>query len=94
MRLQYTYRDQNTKQHPFHVNSFHRFNGQFSALETYLEEVKIKLAETPLVKSKNNLPPGEQRAPMELINNKEIILKKADKGTTTVVNYEQRKQNQ
>ena len=55
------------------------------ALETYLEEVKIKLEETPLVKPKNNLPPGEQRALKELINNKESILKKEDKGTTTVV---------
>ena len=54
------------------------------ALETYLEEVKIKLAETPLVKPKNNLPPGEQRTLKELINNKEIILRKVDKGTTTV----------
>ena len=52
------------------------------SLETYLEEVKIKLAETPLVKPKNNLPPGEQRAL------KEIILKKADKCTTTVMNRE------
>ena len=46
------------------------------ALEIYLEEVKVKLAETPLVKPKNNLPSGEQRALKELINNKEIILKK------------------
>ena len=64
------------------------------ALETYLEEVKIKLAETPLVKPKNNLPPGEQRALKELINNKEIILKKADKGTTTVVMNRENKINE
>ena len=86
MRLQYIYHDQNTEQHPFHVKSSWIPPIQRSvALETYLEEVKIKLAETPLVKPKNNLPPGEQRALKELINNKEIILKKADKGTTTVV---------
>ena len=64
------------------------------ALETYLEEVKIKLAETPLVKPKNNLPSGEQRALKELINNKEIILKKADKGTTTVVMNREHKINE
>ena len=85
-RLQYIYHDQNTEQHPFNVKSSWIPPIQRSvALETYLEEVKIKLAETPLVKPKNNLPPGEQRALKELMNNKEIILKKADKGTTTVV---------
>ena len=92
MRLQYIYHDQNTEQHPFHVKSSWIPPIQRSvALETYLEEVKIKLAETPLVKPKNNLPPGEQRALKELINNKEIILKKADKGTTTVVMNEKTK---
>ena len=64
------------------------------ALETYLGEVKIKLAETPLVKPKNNLPTGEQRALKELINNKEIILKKADKSTTTVVMSRENKINE
>ena len=89
MRLQYIYHDQNTEQHPYHVKSSWIPPIQLSvALETYLEEVKIKLAETPLVKPKNNLPPGEQRALKELINNKEIILKKADKGKTTVMNRE------
>ena len=44
-----------------------------------------KACGTPLVKPKNNLPPGEERALKEPINNKEIILKKEDKGTTTVV---------
>ena len=95
MRLQYIYHDQNTEQHPFHVKSSWIPPIQRSvALETYLEEVKIKLAETPLVKPKNNLPPGEQRALKELINNKEIILKKADKGTTTVVMNRENKINE
>ena len=58
---------------------------QSVALETNLEEVKIKLAETPLVKPRNNLPPGEHRALKELINHKDIILKKADKRATTIV---------
>jgi len=48
-------------------------------LESYLEEVKIQLTETQRVKPKNNLPPGE------LMQNKEIIRKKADKSTTTVL---------
>ena len=46
MRLQYIYHDQNTEQHPFHVKSSWIPPIQRSvALETYLEEVKIKLAE-------------------------------------------------
>ena len=50
-----------------------------------LRRSQDKACGTPLVKPKNNLPPGEERALKELINNKEIILKKEDKGTTTVV---------
>ena len=94
MRIPYIYHDQNTEQHPFHMKSSWIPPIQRSFLETYLEEVKIKLAETPLVKPKNNLPPGEQRALKELINNKEIILKKAEKGTTTVVMNRENKINE
>ena len=95
MRLQYIYHDKNTEQHPFHVKTSCIPPIQRSvALETDLEEVKIKLAETPLVKPKNNLPPGERRALKELINNKEIILKKADKGTTTVAMNRENKINE
>ena len=50
-----------------------------------LRRSQNKACGTPLVKPKNNLPLGEERALKELINNKEIILKKGDKGTTTVV---------
>ena len=95
VRLQYIYHDQNTEQHPFHMKSSWIPPIQRSvALETYLEEVKIKLAETTLVKAKINLPPGEQRALKELMNNEEIILKKADKGTTTVVMNRENKINE
>ena len=65
-----------------------------SALESYLEEVKLRLTEVPLNKPKNNLPPGERRALRELIQNKEIILKKADKGTTTVIMKRENKINE
>lgn len=60
----------------------------------FVSVYKIKLAETPLVKRKNNLPPAEQRALKELINNKEIILKKAHKGTTTVAMNRENKINE
>ena len=54
----------------------------------------MRLAETPLVKPKNNLPPGQQRALKEFTNNKEIILKKANKGTKTVVMNRENKINE
>lgn len=86
MRLQYIYHDKDTEQHPFHVKSSWIPPVQRSiALESYLEEVKIQLAEITINKPKNILPPGERQALKDLIHNKEIILKKADKGTTTVI---------
>ena len=95
IRLQYIYHDKNTEQHPFHVkSSWIPLIQRSVALETYLEEVKIKLAETPLVKPKNNLPPTERQALKEFINNKEIILKKEDKGTATVVMNRENKINE
>ena len=55
------------------------------ALETYLEEVKIQLAEIKIDKPKNNLPVKERQAIKELKENKEINIKRADKGSTTVI---------
>ena len=72
MRLQYIFHEKDNKPHPV-------------ALETYLEEVKIKLAEINVSRPKDNLPQSERKAVKELMNNKNIVLKKADKGTTTVV---------
>ena len=95
IRLQYIYHGQNTEEHPFHKKSSWIPSIQRSvALETYLEEVKINLAETPLVKPKINLPPGKQRALNEPTTNKETTHKKADKGTTTVVMNTENKINE
>ena len=79
MRLKYIYHGKDTVPHPFHVKSSWIPPVQRSVdLESYLEEVKLRLTEVPLNKPKNNLPPGERRALRELIQNKEIILTKAD----------------
>ena len=95
MRLKYIYHGKDTVPHPFHVKSSWIPPVQRSvALESYLEEVKLRLTEVPLNKPKNNLPPGERRALRELIQNKEIILKKADKGTTTVIMKRENKINE
>ena len=57
----------------------------FVALESYLENVKTQLAEIKITNPKNNLSRSEVKALKELKNNPAINLKKADKGTTTVI---------
>ena len=55
------------------------------ALETYLENVKTQLAEIKITKPWKNLSRNEVKALKELKNIPAINLKKADKGTTTVI---------
>ena len=55
------------------------------ALESYLENVKAQLAEINVTKPRNNLSRDEAMALKELKNNSAINLKKANKGTTTVI---------
>ena len=71
MRLQHNFHGQNDKPHPFHVKSNWEPTVQPSiALETYLEEVKIQLAEIILVTPRKNLPERERKA----IKNSKVIL--------------------
>ena len=61
MRLCYIYRGEEKEAHPYHVKSTWNPPLQPSvALETYLEEVKVQLAETKLTKPKNNLQSAER----------------------------------
>ena len=86
MRLQYIYHGENNEPHPFHVKSGWIPPVQHSvSLENYLEETRVLLAEVQLSKPKNNLSHNEQRELKMLKENTEINLKKADKGTRTVV---------
>ena len=81
MRLGYIFHGQDKEPHPFHVKSTWKPPIQRSvALESYLEEVKIQLAEIKPIKPKHNLPAAEQKALKALKYDKEINLKKADKG--------------
>ena len=54
------------------------------ALETFLEEVEFELARIKLSTPKDNLSQGERNALKQLSRDKNIVLKKADKGTTTI----------
>ena len=86
MRLQYTFHGQNKEPHPFHVKSNWIPPVQPSvALESYLESVKVQLAEIKTIKPEYNLSRNEFRAIAELKHNSALNLKKADKGTTTVI---------
>ena len=92
MRLKDIFHGKENKQHPFYVKSTWEPPVQQSvALETFLEEVKFELANSPSKRPKDNLSPGERRASHNLLGDKTIIVKKADKGTTTVImNREQK----
>ena len=80
MRLCYIYRGEEKEAHPYHVKSTWNPPLQPSvALETYLEEVKVQLAETKLTKPKNNLQSAERKALAALKRNHEINLKKQTK---------------
>ena len=86
MRLKYIFHGKHNEPHPFHVKSDWDPPVQPSvALETFLEEVKFELANIKLNRPKDNLSQGERKALKELSRDKNIVIKKADKGTTTVI---------
>jgi len=86
MRLKYIFHGQEKEPHPFYVKSPWEPPAQPSvALENYLEGVKTERAEIKLSKPKHNLPHKEHKAIRELKTNSEINIKKADKGSTTVI---------
>ena len=86
MRLRYIFHDTESEQHPFHIKSNWEPPVQQSvALETFLEKVRVQLAEIELIKPRNNLLFKERKALRELRSNSEIIIKKTDKGTATVI---------
>ena len=61
----------------------HQYSPQL--LETFLE-VKFELANVKFNRPKDNLSQGERKALKELSRDKNIVIKNADKGTTTVMN--------
>ena len=86
MRLRYIFHNTESEQHPFHIKSNWEPPVQQSvALETFLEKVRVQLAEIELIKPRNNLPFKERKALRELRSNSDIIITKTDKGTATVI---------
>ena len=86
MRLQYIFADSAGKPHPFHVKSNWQPPPQPSvALESFLERTKFEIASIIFSNEKDNLSAQQREALKTLSANKEINLKKADKGTTTII---------
>ena len=86
MRLKYIFHGKKKEIHPFYVKSNWNPPVQPSvALESYLEEVTSHLPEIEIRKPKCNLSHREHQALIELKQNTDINIKKADKESTTVV---------
>ena len=86
MRLKYKFADSKSNIHPFYVRSNWQPPPQPSvALENNLEQTKLEIANITFTDVKDNLSANQRRALETLKTNSEINLKKADKGTTTVI---------
>ena len=95
MRLQYIFYGQEKELHPFHVKSNWNSPVQPSvALETFLEEVRFELATINIEEPKDNLSHGERCVLKELSRDENVILKKADEGTTTVIMNREHKRHE
>ena len=83
LRLTDIFHEKENKQHPgFYVKSTWEPPVQQSvALETFLEEVKFELANSPSKRPKDNLSPGERHALHNLLG---------DKTTTVIMSREQK----
>ena len=87
MRLRYLFANRKkTTAHPLHVKSTWQPPIQNSvALENYLEATKLELASIVFNPQNDNISANERKAISTLKRNSEINLKKADKGTKTVI---------
>ena len=86
MRLQYSFANSKSKPHSFHVKSTWQTPPQPSvASESYLERTKYEIASITFFLLRDNLSAKQRQALKPLRTNSEVNLKKADKGTTTVI---------
>ena len=87
MRLKYMFaKERKTSAHPFHVKSTWQPPVQNSvALENYLEETKLEIASAIFRPQIDNISANERKAISALNRNSKTNLKKAEKGTTTVI---------
>ena len=98
MCLKYIFHGNDKEPHPFHVkdvkSDWDPPVQPSVALETFLEEVKFELASIKLNRPIDNLSQGQRNALIELSRDQNIVLKKGDKGTTTVIMNKTEKLNE
>ena len=86
MTLRYIFRGNDKEPHPFQVKSNWIPPVQPSiALESYLENVKLSISEIEITRPKYNLSHNKHKAVKKLQKSTAINLKRADKGSTTVI---------
>jgi len=86
MRLKHIFANSKSKPHLFHVKSSWQPPPQPSvALESYLERTKHEIASVVFSDTKDNLTAKQRQTLNTVRANKRVNLKRADKGTTTVV---------
>ncbi|VDI49275.1 Hypothetical predicted protein, partial [Mytilus galloprovincialis] len=87
MRLKFLfYGNENViNNHPLTMKSGYTPNLANTAIENYIFPTKIELGRIHLHKSKDNLTKSERMALQSLKQNKEIVIKKADKNSSTVI---------
>ncbi|CAC5390790.1 unnamed protein product [Mytilus coruscus] len=88
MRLEFLfYGNENVinNNHPFTMKSGYTPNFANTAIENYIFATKIELGRIHLEKFKDNLTKSERMALQSLKQNKEIVIKKADKNSSTVI---------
>ncbi|CAC5396090.1 unnamed protein product [Mytilus coruscus] len=71
--------------HPFLSKSGYKPNWANNAIENYLFSTRIELEKIQIKSFKDNLPKNERKALQSLRSNDHIIIKKADKNSSTVV---------
>lgn len=87
MRCKYHFSDKSSSdiEHPFRQKSGYQPGIANNAIENYLFATKIELSKIECIKCFNNTNKNERMAIQKLRSNERIVIKKADKNTSSVI---------
>ena len=88
IRLTYLYKNGDETdyiKHPFYTNTGYKPQFSCPAVENYLFATKVELSKIDICKQKSNITKGERLALKTLKNNKDIVIRKADKNSTLCI---------
>lgn len=77
--------DENERLHPFRENTGYKPSYTCQALENYIDLTQLEVSSIQIKSNVSNISPSERRAMYDLLNNKNIVIKKADKSNTVVI---------